>query len=184
MAGGNDYLIQVKGNQKGLQNKIKSIVQEKTPLDCHIYKENNRARSITRTTKIYDVSHQFDSCWVNLHTIVYQNRNGTRNGKYFNEDCYYISSLKINTAAYYAEGIRSHWGIENNLHWVKDKIMNEDNCRIKSTALVANLSLFRSVVLSLFQVNNWSSITKAIEQFNNRLAESFSLINNSYILKT
>lgn len=42
---------------------------------------------------------------------------------------YYISSTKLTTEQF-GKAARGHWGIENNLHWVLDTAMREDNCQI------------------------------------------------------
>lgn len=41
---------------------------------------------------------------------------------------YYISSLE-NSAIQYQKNIRSHWGIENKLHWTLDIGFSEDSSR-------------------------------------------------------
>lgn len=46
------------------------------------------------------------------------------------ETRYFISSLEEN-AEKFANSVRSHWGIENSLHWILDVALNEDDCRIR-----------------------------------------------------
>lgn len=43
---------------------------------------------------------------------------------------YYISSADL-TAEKFANAMRSHWDVENKLHWRLDVAMNEDDCRIR-----------------------------------------------------
>jgi predicted transposase YbfD/YdcC len=66
------------------------------------------------------------------------------------EKRFYISSLsadahKINSA------IRSHWSIENSLHWSLDVIFNEDNSRIRLDNAAENIAMARHTVLNLLQ---------------------------------
>jgi predicted transposase YbfD/YdcC len=60
---------------------------------------------------------------------------------------YYISSLAAD-AAVLAPSIRTHWQIENSLHWVLDVAMREDDCRIRTDHAPENVSLLRHLALS------------------------------------
>jgi len=106
---------------------------------------------------------------------------GKRGTKVYNQDRYYITSLTDRKAQYYARGIRSHWHIENKLHWVKDVILNEDKSGIKSGLLAANLSLVKSAIIALIKINNYQSIKKALEMFANRPEKSYLLLENNHI---
>jgi len=55
---------------------------------------------------------------------------GTReiNGKISTERRYYLSSLPLDIDRF-ARAVRSHWGIENKLHWILDVQMGEDQSR-------------------------------------------------------
>ena len=68
----------------------------------------------------------------------------------FKEDHYYISSKTIIGPVYYLKGICGHWLIENNFHWVKDVIMNEDKSRVKEICLSENLSIIRNMVINIY----------------------------------
>ena len=57
--------------------------------------------------------------WKGLQQIVAVHRKTTVKRKHREEIAYFISSSNEN-AFFYAEGVRSHWQIENSLHWVKD----------------------------------------------------------------
>lgn len=184
MAGGNDYLIQVKGNQPKLLARIKQITQKEEPLDTCSTTEKEKGRIVTRLTNVYANTGGFHEGWIELNRIIEQRRSGKRSGKYFEENHYFISSKKNDEAQYFAGGIRSHWGVENKVHWVKDVLMNEDGSRIKSKEIVSNLSLFRTGVISLFRINNHPSITIALEKFTNRLEKCMDLISKSHICET
>jgi predicted transposase YbfD/YdcC len=56
------------------------------------------------------------------------------------ETHYYISSLPLSAGAKkVAHAIRSHWSVENNLHWCMDVAFNEDACRVRKDKGPANL---------------------------------------------
>jgi predicted transposase YbfD/YdcC len=63
---------------------------------------------------------------------------------------YYISSLEPN-ASRHNQVIRSHWGIENSLHWVLDVVFGEDDSRIRTGAAAENLGLLRRLSVNLLK---------------------------------
>lgn len=52
-------------------------------------------------------------------------------GKISTERRYYLSSLTLD-AQRFGHAIRSHWGVENQLHWVLDVVFNEDQSRARA----------------------------------------------------
>jgi predicted transposase YbfD/YdcC len=66
------------------------------------------------------------------------------------ETRYYISSLDLDVKAF-AEAVRSHWSIENNLHWVLDTTFLEDASGVRKDHGPENLGLFRRIALSLLE---------------------------------
>jgi len=70
------------------------------------------------------------------------------------EHRYYLSSLPAATPEHAARGnhvIRTHWGIENRVHWILDVAMDEDINRARVGHSAQNLSLMRKVVLNLLR---------------------------------
>ena len=72
------------------------------------------------------------------------------NGQTTTETRYYISSLP-NVAAAILKAARSHWGIENSLHWVLDVAMSEDTSRIRKHHAPENMALLRRIAVSLLR---------------------------------
>ena len=62
----------------------------------------------------------------------------------------YLSSLlpKVKT---FARAVRSHWGIENRLHWSLDVTFAEDQSRMRKDHSPANAGMLRRLVLSILQ---------------------------------
>jgi predicted transposase YbfD/YdcC len=59
-------------------------------------------------------------------TYYFSAKNFLSTKKEHKTDRLYISDLENNCAVYFAAGLRSHWGIENKLHYAKDVSMRED----------------------------------------------------------
>lgn len=72
------------------------------------------------------------------------------NGKQTIERRYYLSSLELD-AERLALAIRSHWGVENQLHWVLDVVFNEDQSRVRSGYASENLATLRRWALNLLR---------------------------------
>jgi predicted transposase YbfD/YdcC len=66
------------------------------------------------------------------------------------EDRYYLASLPPD-AAHLARVIRSHWGIENRLHWVLDVAFREDLNRSREGHAPENLAILRHFALNLLR---------------------------------
>lgn len=64
---------------------------------------------------------------------------------------YYLSSLP-GTARPIARAVRSHWGIENSLHWVLDVAFREDDNRTHTGHSAENLALIRKLALNLLRL--------------------------------
>jgi predicted transposase YbfD/YdcC len=68
------------------------------------------------------------------------------------EQRYYISSRNL-APAELAQAVRSHWAIENQLHWVLDVTMREDASTIRKDNAPENLSLLKKIVLNILRTD-------------------------------
>ncbi len=62
----------------------------------------------------------------------------------------YIGSIE-NNAKRFAEAVRSHWGIENSVHWVLDIAFREDESRVRKGNAPQNLAVIRHIALNLLR---------------------------------
>jgi predicted transposase YbfD/YdcC len=85
----------------------------------------------------------------NLRRIIKVERRGSRGDKTYEETAYYISSL-TESAQVFAKIIRGHWKIENQLHWVKDVIFEEDKSEISDFQAASNWSILTTIGLNLW----------------------------------
>ncbi len=77
------------------------------------------------------------------------------------ETSFYVCSAPIN-ATKAAEAIRSHWGVENRNHYVRDVSMLEDASRIRSNPGI--FARARSFALNILRANGEENIADALWQ--------------------
>jgi len=65
------------------------------------------------------------------------------------EDRYHLSSIVGAQQVLWA--VRSHWGIENELHWTLDLAFDEDRCRVRKDHGPENFALLRHMALNLLK---------------------------------
>lgn len=134
--------------------------------DCYRVTEKNRHRWEKRVVKVYPRFLGISPLWIKLKTIIQVERTiiyQIKPEKIHRETVYFISSLPITTKAkVFHQGIRSHWSIENSLHYIKDKTFQEDQRRIRSKSAPENLSLLTNMVINIFRKHNFSNIAQAI----------------------
>jgi len=66
------------------------------------------------------------------------------------EDRYFLSSLPGNAQSTLA-AVRSHWGVENGLHWVLDIAFREDDCRVRKDHGDQNFAILRHIAINLLR---------------------------------
>lgn len=179
---GNDYILEVKGNQKNLFKQVRLIAQTYLPMDYSKTMEKNRGRLEIREAYLYDNIEGIDEAWIDIKRIIKVIRSGIRNNKPYYEEHYYISSLSKLNAQEMATIIREHWGIENGLHYVKDVNMNEDKSRIKGASAAENLSIIKNIAINIYRYNGFKSIKYATQRYTNRIVEQLQLIRNTHII--
>ena len=64
----------------------------------------------------------------------------------------------------YNEGIRSHWAIENSLHYVKDVTFGEDASLIRTGNAPTNFSIIRNIAINLLRRLECTSLKQAIRK--------------------
>jgi predicted transposase YbfD/YdcC len=66
------------------------------------------------------------------------------------ETAYYLLSTALSSERL-GQVARSHWGIENRLHWVLNAVMNEDQTKNRNDNSAYNLAILRHMALNLMQ---------------------------------
>jgi predicted transposase YbfD/YdcC len=159
VAGGGDYVLVVKGNQGQLLDDIQETVAQaldgELPAGAvrgHSTREEGHGRREERScVVIHHVAAIRDRpAWAKLTAVGMCCRERTANGQTSTEVCYFIGSRRM-AARRYAQALRGHWGIENNLHWQLDVSFHEDASRIENRHGAANFALLRKLALTLLK---------------------------------
>ena len=87
--------------------------------------------------------------WANIKTIVKVEYINWMTNK--TEIRYFISSVIHTEVNRIATAIRSHWAVENNLHWVLDVVFKEDDSRVRNKVSAQNLSWMRKMAVYLLK---------------------------------
>lgn len=169
-------MIGVKKNQPTLYHQIKNIIADRTKhSSSYTSLEINKGRTELRNTTVSDCIGTVSKDWKGLQQIVRVHRIVTEKGKASEEMAYFISS-RTGNALLYAEGIRSHWAIENSLHWVKDVTLKEDASKIKMGNAPQNISTIKNIGLNIFKTNNYDNIAQAMRLVANNISTLYELI--------
>jgi predicted transposase YbfD/YdcC len=154
-----DYVLALKGNQGSLREDVELFVAEqkvKGFIDTRISQETtidgDHGRIETRTTTvIHDVEWlQERHRWPGLKAVVMLESTREISGKVEQETRYYITSL-VSSAHLIGPAIRSHWAIENSLHWVMDMVFRDDECRVRTDHAPANFTTIKHIALNLLK---------------------------------
>jgi predicted transposase YbfD/YdcC len=158
--GGGDYLLQLKGNQESLHQRIKATLDEQMlwkfrhlPAQCAESVDGGHGRIETRrlwcTNQIDWLADRQE--WKGLRSVAVIERERRVAGQVQTERSYYLSSLAGHDAPAMLAAARSHWGIENQVHWSLDVSFNEDGCRVRKGHAAENFSRLRRMSLNLLK---------------------------------
>jgi predicted transposase YbfD/YdcC len=91
-----------------------------------------------------------DGAWPNLRSVVCIESTRRIGDAVSTEARHYLSSLPAD-AQLLQRVIRSHWGVENRLHWVLDLAFHEDRSRVRTDHAPENLAIIRHLALNLLR---------------------------------
>ncbi len=156
---GGHYVIALKGNQDTLHAEAQNFFDQARAADykgakCKKYEATNEGhgrlekREVTITKNLNWLDCRSD--WRDLKMLIEVKSTRTIKGKSTEELRYYISSKDM-TAKMANSTVRSHWGIENNLHWVLDVLFGDDISRANTGHAAENLGLFRRMAYCILK---------------------------------
>lgn len=158
---GGEYVLQVKDNQKMLREDISYYLEQEV-----MSEPKSTLRAAQQIAKTIEKSHgriETRTCYVteNIDWLVQKDdwKNLAGIGVIVSErligdqktvdQSYFIYSQKGATAEQLLHYKRSHWGIENSLHWTLDVNFREDESRVREGNGAENLNILRHLALNL-----------------------------------
>ena len=147
-----DYILQVKGNHKGLLENledsfaVKKVTATNSNIDCGHGRVEVRECSVVSDLEFVEDAHK----WKGLKTLVKIGSTvySKKTKKEVTNTRYYISSLPTD-ASLLNDSIRSHWAIENNLHWNLDVIFKEDHQEKRNQTAIENANLIAKFAITM-----------------------------------
>lgn len=171
-----EYLISLKKNQKNLYETVEDWFSDidiygnnidgrghipQTRYRYSITEECSHGRFERRVCQVYNnglLSKVLKWKGVNSVVCLTNTKKYIKSGKTTVEKHYYITSLPLDSDRIIST-IRSHWSIENNLHWQLDVSFNEDNQKKKKNA-AQNFSLLNKIAMTQLKNNKRKSSLK------------------------
>lgn len=151
-----DYVLGVKGNQKELLQAVEDSFRFQKASEVIFNDDESFGHGRIEKRRCYistNMEHVDTDKWANIQTVIkvvsdryikstgIQEQSATR---------YYISSLTAD-AERFNKLVRSHWGIENSLHWMLDVAFGEDSSRKRAKNSATNFSTIAKTALAMLK---------------------------------
>ena len=158
---GADYVLAVKDNQPKLAESIEDFWRSfrahpavHTPHSFAETVEKDHGRLETRRCYVFDQLQCLEKPgqWAGLRCFAVLESERTIGGNTACERRLYISSLPPD-AQRIGYAIRSHWAVENCLHWSMDVSFNDDQMRARTKASAHNLAVLKHITLNLIRLD-------------------------------
>lgn len=155
-----DYILAVKDNQEQLREDITSSFTLIKPKDMDEQTEKNSGRVEFRKCSVISNLKMIGKKaeWKGIKSIVQIESKRFINNEQQEQTRYYISSLEKSAMEFNAL-IRSHWGIENSLHWILDVNFDEDKSRKRKGYAAQNFALTNKIAINLLNQEKKSKLS-------------------------
>jgi predicted transposase YbfD/YdcC len=155
-----DCLLALKGNQSTLQGDAALYLAHPAlaaPGEREVEIDGGHRRVEERRCRAFDAQWlaQLHPEWKNLTSLaeIEAVRIDKKTGAESRETRLYISSLEPDPKAI-LNAVRSHWGIENKVHWTLDVTFDEDRCRTRKDDSAINLAVIRHAALNILKADS------------------------------
>ena len=154
---GADYVMTVKANMPTLYRQLKKLPWAAVPAFSAVTTDHGRRARRTIKAVLAPAWIGFDGA----AQVAQLRRTVTQNGTKTVEVVYLITSDKDVDPATLAAWVRSHWKIENCLHWVRDVTYQEDKSLVRTGNAPRVMASLRSLAISLLRLDGQDNIAAA-----------------------
>ena len=153
-----DYVLGLKGNQGTLHEDVALLFDERQDgfaghaVTLHESFEKGHGRLETRRVVATDdlAWLQKDHQWPGMRSVAkVESRRNAGRGQGRTGDA--LHQLAAGRRQAVGHAVRSHWGVENGLHWVMDMVFRDDECRIRSAHAPANFATIKHMASNLLR---------------------------------
>jgi predicted transposase YbfD/YdcC len=154
---GADYVMTVKGNMPTLYQQLKKLPWAAIPAVSAVSTDHGRRARRTIKAALAPAWIGFDGA----AQVAQVRRTVTKKGRKTVEVVYLITSDRDADPATLAAWVRSHWEIENKLHWVRDVTYQEDKSLVRTRNAPRVMASLRSLAISLLRLDGQTNIAAA-----------------------
>jgi predicted transposase YbfD/YdcC len=162
-------LARVKANQPGLHKAVVALCTRRVPVDEDLTTDRNRrGRHEQRRVEVFapapaDLPPGWRGCApaavARITRRTWLRDAGTGLWRRREDVAYYACQARLDAPSF-GRLVRGHWGIENRSHHVRDRILREDDSRIRTKPGV--FARLRSFALNLLRANRVANVSEAI----------------------
>jgi predicted transposase YbfD/YdcC len=165
-----DYVLALKGNQETVHEEVKSFLdatlaeqQTARPVGAKLSPAAATLASLETVEKDHgrlEIRRYYQSekldwfadrpKWEGLKSVGMVESLREVDGKTTMERRYFLASLPLGVETF-ARAVRSHWGVENKVHWIMDVCFREDQSRARAGYAAENLATLRRLALNLLK---------------------------------
>lgn len=158
VAGGGDYFLSVKENQPHLYEDIQTLARAAAETDyvglgLAMTHEKSHGREEFRScfvmTNLEGLRDR--ELWKGLKSVVCVTSGRKVKGKKESSEVRYYISRRRGSGKMFLGASRTHWGIENECHWVLDVAFREDDHRLREGHAPENMSVVRKMALAMLK---------------------------------